>query len=91
MKWLRQTRNQAGQAILEYILLMVVLFGVFTSIINFLKEQEFMTKFTQGPWTVMNGMIQCGNWTPCGVETPTAGTHPNSNTRVLSLDPETTL
>ncbi len=88
---MKRLKNSSGQAILEYILLMVVLFGVFTSIINFLKEQEFMTKFTQGPWVVMNGMIQCGNWQACGVETPTAGVHSNSNTRVLSMDPENTL
>lgn len=85
------TRTQSGQAIVEYILLMVVLFGVFTAIIDFLKDQEFMTKFTQGPWITMNGMIQCGNWQACGVETPVGGVHPNSNTRVLSLDPETAL
>lgn len=88
---MKSLKNSKGQAILEYILLMVVLFGVFGTIVDFLKEQEFMTKFTQGPWDTMNGMIQCGNWQPCGVETPTGGVHPNSNTRVLSLDPETTL
>jgi hypothetical protein len=80
--------NQRGQGIVEYILLMVVLFGVFTAVIDFLKTQEFATKFTEGPWKVTNGMIQCGTWSPCGVEAPAAGQHPNAGTRVLSLDPQ---
>lgn len=81
-------RTQAGQAIIEYILLMVVLFGVFTAIVNFLKEEEFASMFTAGPWPMMDGMIQCGSWTPCGVAQPVGGTHPNASNRVLSLDPK---
>lgn len=80
--------NQSGQMIIEYILLMVVLIGVGTAIVDFLKDQKFATKFTQDPWEKMNGMIQCGSWSPCGVETPAAGGHPNNQNRVLTLDPK---
>lgn len=86
---IREAR-QCGQVIVENILLMVVLIGVFMSIINALKGQGLATRFTQDPWAKLNGMIQCGNWTPCGVEKPTAGVHPNTNNRVLTLDPGTT-
>lgn len=80
--------GQSGQMIIEYILLMVVLIGVGTAIVDFLKDQEFATKFTQSPWAKLNGMIQCGNWVACGVETPASGGHPNSSNRVLTLDPK---
>lgn len=80
---------QGGQVIVEYILLMVVLLGVFMSIMDVLKENGLATKFTQDPWEKLNGMIQCGNWTACGVEKSTAGVHPNTSNRVLTLDPKT--
>lgn len=82
-----QLRNQSGQMIIEYILLMVVLIGVGTALVDFLKDQGFATKFTQDPWAKLNGMIQCGVWAPCGVETPTPA-HPNTEARVLTLDPK---
>lgn len=81
-------RRQSGQVIIEYILLMVVLIGVFTAIVDFLKDQGFATKFTQDPWARLNGMIQCGSWVPCGVSTPASGVHPNTANRVLTLDPK---
>lgn len=67
---------------------MIVLLALFTAVLDFLKRQEFATKFTEAPWALMNGMIQCGDWSPCGVEKPAANVHPNSQTRVLSLDPK---
>jgi hypothetical protein len=83
-----QARGQAGQGIVEYILLMVVLIGVFSAIMDVLKTNNLATRFTQEPWGKLNGMIQCGNWVDCGVNTPAAGVHPNSSGRVLTLDPK---
>lgn len=81
-------RNQSGQAILEYILLIVVLIGVFGAIMNVLKANDLATRFTSGPWEKLNGMIQCGNWVGCGVNQPAPGVHPNTQNRVLTLDPK---
>ena len=81
-------RRQRGQAIVEYILLMVVLIGVFSSIMRILKDNELATRFTTGPWEKINGMIQCGNWVGCGVNQPAPGVHPNTQNRVLTLDPK---
>ncbi len=83
------SKSQAGQIIIENVLLIVVMISVFYSIINFLKKQEFASKFTEAPWAVLNGMIQCGTWTPCGVEKPVGKNHPNSGERILSMDPKT--
>lgn len=80
--------GEAGQGIVEYILLMVVLIGVFSSIMNVLKANNLATRFTQEPWGKLNGMIQCGNWVECGVNSPAAAVHPNSSNRVLTLDPK---
>lgn len=82
-------KKQSGQIIIENILLMVVLISVFATLINYLKKQEFATQFTEAPWNTMNGMIQCGVWSPCSVEKPVNEKHPNSSHRILSLDPKT--
>lgn len=80
-------KNQKGQVIIENILLMVILIGVFTMIIQALLKDNFNTRFTDGAWGMMDGMIQCGSWTPCGVGKPVVNAHPNSSGRVLSLRP----
>lgn len=81
-------KNQAGQIIIENVLLIVVLMGVFFSIVDFLKRQQFATKFTEAPWAMLDGMIQCGVWSPCSVKKPVEKKHPNAGERILSLDPK---
>lgn len=83
-----RSRHQRGQAIVEYILLMVVLIGVFGAIMNILKGNDLATRFTSAPWEKINGMIQCGNWVGCGVNQTAPGVHPNTQNRVLTLDPK---
>lgn len=80
-------RSQAGQAIIENILLMVVLIGVFSAFIRAVRGLEFATMFTEKPFAVLDGMIQCGVWRPCGMNNPRGDLHSNSASRVLSLDP----
>lgn len=80
-------KNQKGQVIIENVLLMVVMIGVFTLIIQSLTKSNFVTAFTDGPWEMMDGMIQCGTWAPCKVGKPITNGHPNTSGRVLSLDP----
>lgn len=80
-------RNQGGQVIVEYILMMVVMLTISFMIQKWLTEKQFITNFTVKPWEKLDGMVQCGTWKKCGVESPTAGLHPNSAERVLSLEP----
>ncbi len=80
-------KNQSGQIIIEYVLLMVVVLTGSFMVQKFLKDKKFIQNFTFEPWGKLNGMIQCGTWSKCGVESPTAGQHPNSKERVLSLKP----
>ena len=80
--------NQSGQAILEYILMLVVVLMLGMMVRNSLQKTKFIQNFVFQPWGRLNGMVQCGTWSPCGVDTPTPGLHPNTRERVLSYDPK---
>jgi hypothetical protein len=79
-------KGQSGQVIVEYILTLVVVLSISFMLQKWLKDKNFVQNFAFHPWEKLNGMIQCGTWTKCGVETPTPGMHANSKERVLSLD-----
>lgn len=80
--------NQKGQVIIEYILVMVVMLTVSFMLQKFLKESAFAQNFTVKPWARLNGMVQCGVWSPCGIEHGKPKLHANG--RLLSLKPELT-
>jgi len=79
--------NQGGQVIIEYILMMVVVLTMSFLLQKWLRDTAFIQNFTIQPWGRLNGMIQCGAWSPCGVELKKKGLHPNAAERVLSLEP----
>lgn len=84
----RNRNSQGGQVILEYILMMVVVLTMSFMMKNWLESKKFIQKFTLDPWARLNGMVQCGVWAPCGVESPAGGLHPNTRERILSYDPQ---
>ncbi|PWU13672.1 MAG: hypothetical protein C5B49_14425 [Bdellovibrio sp.] len=86
---IQKGKAECGQVILENILLMVVLLGVASVLVKSLIGAEAATQFTEGPWDMLNGMIQCGVWKPCGIGQPAPALHPNSGNRILSYDPFT--
>jgi hypothetical protein len=77
-------KNQRGQVLIEALLLMVLLLGISTLISRQLREREYFQSLVTGPWSRLQGMVECGVWEPC---TGQRGLHPNSNTRNISLDP----
>lgn len=81
-------KNQRGQIIIEYILMMVVMLTVSFMLQKWAKDKNFIQAFAFQPWGRLNGMIQCGTWSPCGVEEKKPGLHPNTKERILSLDPK---
>lgn len=86
MKHPSRLKNQGGQVIVEYVLLMVVMLGIGMLVQKGLKDANLFQSFAFEPWQRLNGMAQCGTWSPCGVEVKKGGLHPNTKERVLSLD-----
>jgi hypothetical protein len=82
------SHNQKGQVIIEYILMMVVMLTASFALQKWLKESAFAQNFTVQPWARLNGMVQCGVWSPCGIGHGKPKLH--SNGRLLSLKPELT-
>jgi hypothetical protein len=54
--------NQMGQATIEMILIMTVLFGLSVMISNAFKDNHFFATIIEGPWDYVDGMIQKGSW-----------------------------
>ncbi len=55
-------RDQGGQIAVEYILLMVILTGVFLAVRNTFISDNIMGNFVQRPWALVAGMIETGVW-----------------------------
>lgn len=58
----RFTREQKGQASMEAVLIMVVLVVLFAKISSVAKDQGFLAKIVEGPWSMVRGMIEDGVW-----------------------------
>jgi hypothetical protein len=80
-------RSQSGQIFIEAVLLAVLMAGLMSLIVSELQKNQFLQKISLEPWENMKGMIECGVWAPCGIDSPAPGLHPSSQDRVLSLDP----
>lgn len=74
--------NQAGQAITEAVLILVLLFGFTTIVANYFKDQEFFKQLVSGPWQNVAGMLQNGVW-----DTPSKGAikHPSGHGRHIVI------
>lgn len=55
-------KNQSGQIAVEYILIMVVITGIFLSVKNILNANNSIGNFIQNPWSLVAGMIESGVW-----------------------------
>ena len=54
--------NQKGQVAVEYVLITVVLFGVFLAVRNIVLGTNMLKNYVQQPWQVVAGMIETGVW-----------------------------
>ncbi len=82
---MRAVNNQKGQLVIEAILIMVLTLGVSAFIFQFLREKEYFGRLTNGPWSRLQGMVQCGTWEP--LNNGRCLNHPNNRGRNLSYDP----
>lgn len=72
-----------GQVIIEYILLLVIVLGLFAIVQSGLIRANLSQAFTQKAWGRIDTMVQCGVWqTEC-----VAALHPEAVDRVISLKP----
>lgn len=77
--------NNKGQFVIEAILLIVVLLGVFMLTTRTLREQKVFQKLIAGNWPKISGMAENGVW-----EDPSTGRkkHPNQLDRSWTYDPQ---
>lgn len=86
-------RNQKGQFVIESVLLMVVLLGVFMLVTNYVRDKQLLSKLVEGSMRNVSAMVAFGTWRADGCRAPgranqTIGKcHPNSISRSLSSDP----
>lgn len=60
----KSRHNQRGQFVIEGVLLMIVMVGLFLSATRILREERFLAKLIGGPWERVSGMIEAGVWDP---------------------------
>lgn len=72
---------QSGQLIIEAVLLLTLLVGMWAFFAKQAKEKKWFNQMVQGPWTATSGMIETGMW-----KRPEQGRplHPNNFQRVIS-------
>ena len=56
--------NQRGQFVIESVLLMVVMMGLFVTSMNTLREGKYLSNMVERPWAEVQGMLECGVWGP---------------------------
>jgi hypothetical protein len=71
-----------GQVIIESILLLVIMMGLWGYLSKTFKEGAYMKKLMQdGPWPRLSGMIESGVWEP---PSKAKSLHPNNLARGAS-------
>ena len=85
MKFSSQIKNQRGQVAIEYILLSIVMVGIFLGARNILLSNNTLANFVQKPWELVAGMIETGVW---GDPKKVRGQHPGLIRRHISFKGE---
>lgn len=62
MKPFKPISNQRGQIAIEYILLSVIMVGIFLGARSILISNNTLASFVQKPWALVSGMIETGVW-----------------------------
>lgn len=78
--------QESGQVTIEAVLLITIFVAVFTVVNRQVKNQDWFGQMVNGPWPVVQGMIENGVWAE-----PQAGlpNHPNQfTTRRASPAPD---
>ncbi|QDK43778.1 MULTISPECIES: hypothetical protein [unclassified Bdellovibrio] len=76
--------NQKGQFVIEAVLLMIVMVGIFVASMNALRDSKFLSKLVSGPWERVAGMMESGVWAPAK---EARQQHPNQRDRSITNRP----
>lgn len=55
-------RNTSGQIAVEFILISIIIVSLALAIGRGLRQSEYFSKLTAGPWSLLTGMIENGVW-----------------------------
>ncbi len=55
-------KNTSGQIAVEFILISIVIVSMALAISRGLRQSEYFSKMTAGPWSLLTGMIESGVW-----------------------------
>ena len=70
--------SRSGQATIEMILILTILFGLSVSISEAFSKNNYFATIIEGPWDYVDGMIRNGIWKKIAISTPA---HPNAVSR----------
>ena len=84
-KRLRTLSNQKGQFVIESVLLMTVLVGVFVASMKVFRDEKILAHLVEEPWQRVSGMIECGVWE---VPAKACKDHPGNFNRAVSWNPQ---
>ena len=56
--------NKRGQIVVESVIMMVVLLGLFLVGTRMLRSSDVIAKLVSGPWVLIAGMVENGQWKP---------------------------
>lgn len=76
-------RGQAGQVLIESLLLMVLSVGLLGVTLQYFRDTQTFSRITNAVWAGVAQMAEYGNWP--GASTPV---HPNSSIRARLRDPQ---
>lgn len=77
-------RNSSGQMTIEAVLLLSIFVAFFTIAQRMIKEQDWFGQLINGPWILVQGMIENGVWEPAATG---KNQHPNLFRRRASPEP----
>lgn len=75
-------QNSRGQVIIEAVLMIVFVVGLWGIFSNYAKQKKWFESLVSGPWQSMTGMIESGVWEPAA---KARAKHPNSFNRAISV------
>ncbi len=83
----RHLRSQKGQSSIEAIALMIGFVVIATLVSGYFRDNNLLSRATEGPWSYLAGMIEGGVWLPAERVKPY---HPSQFSRVRTIEPRGT-
>ena len=77
-------KNSKGQMTIEAVLLLSIFVAFFTIAQKFIKDQDWFGQLVDGPWILVQGMIENGVWADASTG---KSKHPNLFRRRASPEP----